>query len=117
MKCCVVQTANRSSFRKSRNHERNHHDDTKGVKRNTILLHSVRVVAVLGAAMFANRLSLAVLITIAAVTASRADVTIERNDRGAAVKIDGKPFTEYLKKAGQEPALYPVIGPTGKPVT
>jgi hypothetical protein len=46
-----------------------------------------------------------------------AAVTVTRNDNGAAVKIDGQPFTEYVLKAGQQPALYPVIGPTGKPVT
>jgi hypothetical protein len=48
---------------------------------------------------------------------ARAEVTVEKNERGAAVKIDGKLFTEYLTKAGHEPALYPVIGPTGTPVT
>ena len=52
-----------------------------------------------------------------AVAGARAEVTAERNDHGAAVKIDGKLFTEYLTKAGHAPALYPVIGPTGKPVT
>jgi hypothetical protein len=53
------------------------------------------------------------------VAASRlaAEVTVEKNEAGAVVKIDGELFTEYLTKAGQEPALYPVIGPTGKPVT
>jgi hypothetical protein len=48
---------------------------------------------------------------------SRAEVTAERNDKGVVVKIDGKPFTQYLMKAGHSPALYPLIGPTGKPVT
>jgi hypothetical protein len=46
-----------------------------------------------------------------------AAVTVEKSERGATVKIDGQPFTEYLTQAGHEPALYPVIGPTGKPVT
>lgn len=48
---------------------------------------------------------------------ANADVTAERSERGVVVKIDGQLFTEYLTKAGHEPALYPVIGPTGKPVT
>jgi Methane oxygenase PmoA len=48
---------------------------------------------------------------------ARADVTAERRDRGVVVKIDGKLFTEYLTKAGHAPAMWPVIGPTGKPVT
>jgi hypothetical protein len=48
---------------------------------------------------------------------SVAEVTVERSDRGAAVKIDGQLFTEYHTRAGHEPALYPVVGPTGKLVT
>jgi hypothetical protein len=48
---------------------------------------------------------------------SRADVTAERSERGVVVKIDGKSFTEYLTRAGHAPAMWPVIGPTGKPVT
>jgi hypothetical protein len=48
---------------------------------------------------------------------AQAEVTAERTKRGVAIKIDGKPFTEYLTKAGHSPALWPVIGPTGKPVT
>jgi hypothetical protein len=46
-----------------------------------------------------------------------ADVTVERSERGAVVKIDGELFTEYLTKAGQSPAMWPVIGPTGHPMT
>ena len=47
----------------------------------------------------------------------RAEVSAEKTDKGVAVKIDGKLFTEYVTKAGHQPALYPVIGTTGKPVT
>jgi hypothetical protein len=46
-----------------------------------------------------------------------AKVTVEPTDRGMVVKIDGQVFTEYLTKAGHSPALWPVIGPTGKPMT
>lgn len=46
-----------------------------------------------------------------------AEVTAERSDRGVVVKIDGELFTEYLTKAGQSPALWPIIGPSGKPMT
>src|SRR5688572_2720894 len=63
------------------------------------------------------RTSVALIAALALFSAARAEVTVERNDRGAVVKIDGQPFTEYRIKAGQQPALYPVIGPTGKPVT
>ena len=46
-----------------------------------------------------------------------AEVTVGTSEHGAVVKIDGQLFTEYHTKAGHGPALYPVIGPTGKPVT
>jgi hypothetical protein len=46
-----------------------------------------------------------------------AEVTAERSDRGVVVKIDGELFTEYFIKAGKSPAMWPVIGPTGKPMT
>jgi hypothetical protein len=49
--------------------------------------------------------------------AAHAEVTAERTKHGVAVKIDGKPFTEYLTQAGHSPAMWPVIGPTGAPVT
>ncbi len=48
---------------------------------------------------------------------SRADVTAVRSERGVVIKINGKLFTEYVTKAGHAPAMWPVIGPTGKPVT
>ncbi len=50
-------------------------------------------------------------------SAAMAEVTAERNKRGVTIKVDGKPFTEYLTLAGHSPALWPVIGPTGKPIT
>jgi len=46
-----------------------------------------------------------------------AEVTVERSERGAVVKIDGELFTEYLTKAGQSPAMWPIVGPTGQPMT
>jgi hypothetical protein len=46
-----------------------------------------------------------------------AEVTVEPSDRGRVVKIDGKMFAEYLTEAGHSPALWPIIGPTGKPMT
>lgn len=52
-----------------------------------------------------------------AANVSQAEVTAEKNDHGVVIKIDGQPFTEYLTNAGHSPALYPIIGPTGKPVT
>ncbi|MEX0612693.1 MAG: PmoA family protein [Pirellulales bacterium] len=46
-----------------------------------------------------------------------ADISAEPSERGVIVKMDGELFTEYLTKAGQAPAMWPVIGPTGKPMT
>jgi hypothetical protein len=46
-----------------------------------------------------------------------AELTVEPSARGAAVKIDGELFAEYLTKAGTSPAVWPIIGPTGKPMT
>src|SRR3990172_2422844 len=48
---------------------------------------------------------------------AQADVTAERSERGVVIKIDGELFTEYLTKAGQSPAMWPIIGPTGTPMT
>jgi hypothetical protein len=33
------------------------------------------------------------------------------------VKIDGKLFAEYLAQSGTKPIVWPIIGPTGKPMT
>lgn len=53
---------------------------------------------------------------------SLAEVTVQPSDKGAVVKIDGKLFTEYVTAAASEknpatPILWPIIGPTGQPVT
>jgi hypothetical protein len=53
----------------------------------------------------------------AASTRALGEVTAEPSERGVLVKIDGQPFTEYLKLSGHMPALWPVIGPTGQPMT
>jgi hypothetical protein len=46
-----------------------------------------------------------------------AEITAERTENGAVVKIDGQLFTEYLTKSETKPILWPIIGPTGKPMT
>jgi hypothetical protein len=63
---------------------------------------------------------LAVLMAMSVVVMEQwaaAEVTVEPSEKGAVVKVDGKPFAEYLKKAGHQPAVWPVIGPTGKAMT
>ncbi|MBN2581098.1 MAG: PmoA family protein [Pirellulales bacterium] len=46
-----------------------------------------------------------------------AEVTVERLPRKAVVKIDGRLFTEYLIQSGGKPILWPILGPTDKPMT
>ncbi len=46
-----------------------------------------------------------------------AETTVERKSDRAVVKIDGKPFTEYLVKSGAKPILWPILGPAEKPMT
>src|SRR5581483_992743 len=49
--------------------------------------------------------------------AAAKDLTVEKTDRGVTVKIDGQLFTEYLILSGAKQILWPIIGPTGKPMT
>jgi hypothetical protein len=46
-----------------------------------------------------------------------ADITVERSDRGAVVKVDGEVFAEYLTHMGHQPAVWPINGLTGQPMT
>jgi hypothetical protein len=62
-------------------------------------------------------LGLAIVCVAAESSAVAADITAERSAAGVVVKIDGKLFTEYLTRSGSKPVLWPIIGPTGKPVT
>ncbi len=65
--------------------------------------------------MFATSLSL-----FALACASRplaAQVTAEKSENGVVVKIDGALFTEYLVDSGGKPILWPILGPTGQPMT
>jgi hypothetical protein len=48
---------------------------------------------------------------------SRAEVTAKRSTGGVLVEVDGQPFTEYLLRSGAKPILWPILGPTGKPMT
>jgi len=57
------------------------------------------------------------VVTFAALGASAAEITAERSSNGATVKIDGKLFAEYVIDSGGKPIVWPIIGPTGKPMT
>ena len=43
--------------------------------------------------------------------------SLEQTDHGVKVEIDGKLFTEYRTDVGTKPILWPIIGPTGAPMT
>jgi len=61
-------------------------------------------------------LALGVVLMFAA-SLPAAEITAQRSEKGVTVKIDGQLFTEYLVRSGSKPVLWPIIGPTGKPVT
>ena len=62
-------------------------------------------------------LILAVMPLSLALSLRAAEITAERSPHGVIVQIDGQPFTEYLTQSGTKPVLWPIIGPTGKPMT
>lgn len=47
----------------------------------------------------------------------QAEVVVRPSPKGMVVEIDGSLFTEYLTRSGAKPILWPILGPTGKPVT
>ncbi|MFZ5830896.1 MAG: PmoA family protein [Planctomycetota bacterium] len=49
--------------------------------------------------------------------AGAAEVTLDQSDDGVTVKVDGQLFTKYLIKSGTKPILYPILGPSGDPLT
>src|SRR3954467_5883227 len=61
--------------------------------------------------------TLAIVSSLILLSTTNAELTAERTKRGVAIKVDGKLFTEYLTTAGHSPAMWPVMGPTGKPMT
>jgi hypothetical protein len=61
--------------------------------------------------------SLTAMLVLVIAGMTRAEVSAERNEKGVTIKIDGKPFTEYLICSNTKPILWPVIGPTGKAIT
>jgi len=57
------------------------------------------------------------VVALTFVAIASAEVTTERNDAGVVIKLDGQPFAEYLVRSGSKPVVWPIIGPTGKPMT
>lgn len=57
------------------------------------------------------------IVVCCGLTAEAAQIRAERQPKKVVVTIDAQPFTEYLIANGPKPILWPIIGPTGKPVT
>lgn len=57
------------------------------------------------------------VVMLAAGNLDAAEITAQRSKNGVVVKIDGKLFTEYVTDFQGTPILWPIIGPTGKPMT
>jgi len=70
--------------------------------------------------MLPNRICLLVLVivlTLCAAHVQAVEFSLEKTEEGMTVNIDGELFTKYVKKSGPKPILYPIIGPTGDPMT
>ncbi|HSU66195.1 MAG TPA: PmoA family protein [Tepidisphaeraceae bacterium] len=62
--------------------------------------------------------ALIVLISASSLLAADAGFTLTRTPSGGVeVKVDGKPFATYVIDQGNKPFLWPIYGPTGKPMT
>ncbi|MBL9124011.1 MAG: PmoA family protein [Planctomycetaceae bacterium] len=55
--------------------------------------------------------------TLTPTRAAAGDFTVEEHDDGVKILLDGQLFTNYLKKSGTKPILWPILGPTGAPMT
>jgi hypothetical protein len=56
-------------------------------------------------------------VAISLSTIAAAELSADKTEKGATVKIDGKPFAEYVIDSGKKPIVWPIIGPTGKAMT
>lgn len=61
--------------------------------------------------------AIALVLWNSAALVSAADVTLTPEKGKVVVKIDGKPFTEYVYTGHAKPILWPIIGPTGVEMT
>ena len=56
-------------------------------------------------------------ISLGAQVCCAVEFTVDQDDDGVTVRVDGQLFTRYLIRSGAKPILWPLVGPTGKPVT
>jgi hypothetical protein len=59
----------------------------------------------------------ALLSLLALPSVHAAELSVSEEADGVTVNIDGELFTKYLIKSERRPVLWPVIGPTGQPMT
>ena len=59
----------------------------------------------------------ALLVVTGLLDLSAAEFSVKQHEKGVTVAIDGQFFTEYLISNGPKPILWPIIGPTGVPMT
>lgn len=50
-------------------------------------------------------------------SSNAAEVTLKKNKKGVAVMVGNELFTQYITLSGSKPVLWPINGPTGKPMT
>ncbi|MFQ6096476.1 MAG: PmoA family protein [Armatimonadota bacterium] len=62
-------------------------------------------------------ITLVALVLLISTEASARGVTVEQKDDYVDVAINGRPFTHYVFRGAAKPYCWPIIGPTGKPVT
>jgi len=66
---------------------------------------------------FVRPLAVLSLLFHLSVAAGAAELDLVKHERGVTVNADGKLFTEYLIATGPKPILWPIIGPTGVPMS
>jgi hypothetical protein len=44
-------------------------------------------------------------------------LSVRQDKSGVTIEVDGGPFAAYLIDEGNKPSLWPIVGPTGKPMT
>ncbi len=62
--------------------------------------------------------TLSTIVTVlAAAGSAAAEITARPADDGVTIEIDGKPFARYVTDFNGTPIVWPIIGPTGAPMT
>jgi hypothetical protein len=57
------------------------------------------------------------LLLVTAMSLQAAQFSLEQDEDGITVKLNGKLFTRYVVKSGNKPIMWPIIGPYGNEIT